>query len=317
MDLKFDFNHVMLLPRECVVESRGDTDVSAKLGKRTFRIPLMAANMPSIIDETIAIELAKRNYFYVMHRVDIDILQFVAKMKSLGLFTSIAIGIKKPFHDLIDKLHAEGLVPDYVTIDLANGHCQRTKLMIEHLRSKFGDETFIIAGNVATQEAVIDLESWGADATRVGLGPGYVCTTSPRTGFGSRGWQLSAIADCAKVAKKVIIADGGVRSSGDIAKAIHFGAHWVMSGLFFTGHKESPGEVVVENNVTYKTYYGNASAQCKQSNSRIEGRSTLIPVETSLYDKLIEVEEDLQSAVSFSGGTKLEDITKVDHVFIR
>jgi GMP reductase len=104
------------------------------------------------------------------------------------------------------------------------------KNMITYLQGKNSGSTFIIAGNVATPEAVIDLENWGADATKVGIGPGKVCITKLKTGFGTGGWQLSALKWCARVATKPIIADGGIREHGDIAKSIRFGATMVMIG---------------------------------------------------------------------------------------
>ena len=96
----------------------------------------------------------------------------------------------------------------------------------------------MIAGNVGTPEAVIDLENWGADATKVGIGPGKVCITKLKTGFGTGGWQLSALKWCARVATKPIIADGGIRHHGDIAKSVRFGAAMVMIGSLFAGHEE-------------------------------------------------------------------------------
>ena len=115
--------------------------------------------------------------------------------------------------------------------------------MIAHLKERL-PRAFVIAGNVATPEAVIDLENWGADATKVGVGPGKVCITKLKTGFGTGGWQLSALKWCARVASKPIVADGGIRSHGDIAKSVRFGASMVMIGSLFAGHVESPGRTV-------------------------------------------------------------------------
>uniref|UniRef100_A0A3B0MFV3 GMP reductase n=1 Tax=Theileria annulata TaxID=5874 RepID=A0A3B0MFV3_THEAN len=313
----YDFDNVMLLPRECIVMTRADCDVSAKLGKFTFKIPLMASNMPSIMNETIAVELAKRNYFYVMHRYGTNNLEFSRKMRSLGLFVSISVGVKEESYDVVTELKENNEVPDFITIDISHGHNQRVKGMIDHIRSCFGNKTFIIAGNVTTPEGIRDMESWGANAIKVGLGPGHACTTSPRTGFGSRGWQLSAVARCAKVATKaVIICDGGASNSGDIAKAINMGADWIMSGFLFSGTLESPGEIVVRDGVRCKSYYGSSSLVAKKVNHRIEGTEIFVPCEISLFDRLREIEEDLQSSVSFAGGNKLTDIRNAEHVFI-
>ncbi|EAN33607.1 IMP dehydrogenase / GMP reductase domain protein [Theileria parva strain Muguga] len=317
MQVTYDFDDMMLLPRECTVLSRADCDVSAKLGKFTFKIPLMASNMPTIMNETIAIELAKRNYFYVMHRFGINTFEFAHKMRSLGLYVSIAVGVKEESYKVVSDLKESNLVPEFITIDISHGHNPRVKGMIEHIRANFGNETFVIAGNVTTPQGIKDMEDWGADAIKVGLGPGHACTTSPRTGFGSRGWQLSAVAECAKYATRaVVICDGGVSKSGDIAKAIHMGADWIMSGYLFSGTIEAPGEVVVKDGVKYKPYYGSSSVVAKKVNHRIEGLELLVPCENSLFERLREIEEDLQSSVSFAGGNKLKDLRNVDHVLI-
>ncbi|CDR95763.1 GMP reductase, putative [Babesia bigemina] len=312
----FDFEDVMLVPRRGVLESRAMADVSAQLGKRRFRIPLMAANMPAIIDENIAIELAKRDYFYVMHRFNIDTVEFARRMRELELFVSVSIGVQPDSYKVVEELKAANLVPEYLTIDVAHGHVEAMRKMIAFVRSNFGSETFIIAGNVATAQGVRDLESWGADATKVGLGPGYVCSTSTRTGFGTRGWQLSAIQECARAARKVIIADGGCRMSGDIVKAIHMGADWVMSGYFYTGFVQTPGETQVKDGIKVKSYYGNASAVNKQSAHRVEGIEVFVPCGGSLYEKMVEIEQDLQSAVSFAGGVCINDVRNTEHVII-
>lgn len=113
--------------------------------------------------------------------------------------------------------------------------------MIQHIKKELPD-TFVIAGNVGTPEAVRELENAGADATKVGIGPGKVCITKVKTGFGTGGWQLAALRWCAKAARKPIIADGGIRTHGDIAKSIRFGASMIMIGSLFAGHIESPGK---------------------------------------------------------------------------
>jgi GMP reductase len=309
----FDYDNILLLPRKCRVESRSECDTSVTLGLRSFRLPVVPANMKTVVDETICIWLAQNGYFYVMHRFDLDNLGFVKTMKNQGLFASISLGVKKPDYDTVDQLAALGLVPEYVTIDIAHGHADSVKNMIAHLRAKL-PSTFIIAGNVATPEAVIDLENWGADATKVGVGPGKVCITKLKTGFGTGGWQLSALKWCARVATKPIIADGGIRDHGDIAKSIRFGASMVMIGALFAGHEESPGKTVEVDGTLFKEYYGSASDFNKGEYKHVEGKRILEPIKGKLADTLIEMEQDVQSSISYSGGKKLMDIRKVNYV---
>jgi GMP reductase len=311
----FDYDKVLLLPRKCRVESRSQCDASLEFGGRRFKLPVVPANMKTVIDERICLWMARNGYFYVMHRFDLDNLAFVRRMKEAGAFASISVGVKQADYETIDRLAAEGLVPEYITIDIAHGHADTVKNIIFHIKKKL-PASFVIAGNVGTPEAIIDLENWGADATKVGIGPGKVCITRMKTGFGTGGWQLSALKWCARVATKPIIADGGIREHGDIAKSIRFGATMVMVGSMLAGHEESPGSTVEVDGRLYKEYYGSASDFNKGEYKHVEGKRILEPVKGKLPETLREMEEDLQSSISYAGGTKLMDIRKVNYVIL-
>ena len=311
----FDYDNVLLLPRKCHVESRSECDSSVMLGHRSFRIPVVPANMKTVVDESIAEWLADNRYFYVMHRFDLDNVAFVQRMHDQGLYASISLGIKPVDHATVDRLAAEGLEPDYITIDIAHGHADSVQRMIAHIKDKL-PASFVIAGNVGTPEAVIDLENWGADATKVGIGPGKVCITKLKTGFGTGGWQLSAVKWCARVATKPIIADGGIREHGDIAKSIRFGATMVMVGSMLAGHEESPGQTVEVDGRRFKEYYGSASDFNKGEYKHVEGKRILEPIKGRLADTLREMQEDIQSSISYAGGTRLMDIRKVNYVIL-
>lgn len=311
----FDYDKVLLLPRKCRVQSRSECDPSIEFGGRKFKLPVVPANMKTVVDEKICLWLARNGYFYVMHRFDLDNVAFVRQMKAAGAFASISVGVKQADYEMVDQLAAAGLAPEYVTIDIAHGHADTVKNMIAHLKAKL-PSTFVIAGNVGTPEAIIDLENWGADATKVGIGPGKVCITRMKTGFGTGGWQLSALKWCARVASKPIIADGGIREHGDIAKSIRFGATMVMVGSMLAGHEESPGATVEVDGRLYKEYYGSASDFNKGEYKHVEGKRILEPVKGKLPDTLREMEEDLQSSISYAGGTKLADVRKVNYVIL-
>jgi GMP reductase len=311
----FDYDNVLLLPRKCRVESRSECDASAQLGERTFKLPVVPANMKTVVDEPISAWLATNGYFYVMHRFDIDNVAYAKRMRDKGLFVSISSGVKPADFAVIDRLAAEGVGADYITIDIAHGHAESVRKAIEHIKLKLPN-TFVIAGNVATPEAVIDLENWGADATKVGVGPGKVCITKLKTGFGTGGWQLSALKWCARVATKPIIADGGIRDHGDIAKSVRFGAAMVMIGSLFAGHEESPGKTVEVDGKLFKEYYGSASDFNKGEYKHVEGKRILEPIKGKLADTLREMREDVQSSISYAGGTRLADIRKVNYVIL-
>jgi GMP reductase len=311
----FDYDNILLLPRKCRVESRAECDTSVEFGNRRFTLPVVPSNMKTVVDEPISVALAQSNHFYVMHRFDLDAVAYARRMRDRGLFVSISSGVKPLDHAVIDRLAAGGVGADYITIDVAHGHAESVHKTIQHIKTRLPG-TFVIAGNVATPEAVIDLENWGADATKVGVGPGKVCITKLKTGFGTGGWQLSALKWCARVATKPIIADGGIRHHGDIAKSVRFGASMVMVGSLFAGHEESPGATVEVDGKRFKEYYGSASDYNKGEYKHVEGKRILEPIKGTLAETLREMHEDLQSSISYAGGRVLGDLKKVNYVVL-
>ncbi len=313
----FDYEDIQLVPNKCIVKSRSEIDTRIKFGPMTFNIPVVPANMQTVIDEKLAVWLAQNGYFYIMHRFDEDErLPFVRRMHDQGLFASISVGVKPKEHELIDELAAQNLVPEYITIDIAHGHSDTVIEMIKHIKQAMPG-VFVIAGNVGTPEGVRELENAGADATKVGIGPGKACITKLKTGFGTGGWQLAAVRLCAKAASKPIIADGGIRNNGDIAKSVRFGASMVMIGSMFAGHEETPGEVVEQDGQKYKVYYGSASQYQKGQYKNVEGKKLLVPYRGHISDTLREMQEDLQSSISYAGGKELMSLRKVDYVIVK
>ncbi|MEO5284402.1 GMP reductase [Limosilactobacillus sp. WILCCON 0053] len=313
----FDYDDIQLVPNKCIIKSRSEADTSVKFGPKTFKIPVVPANMESVIDEDLAIWLAQNDYYYVMHRFQPeDRADFVKRMHDRGLFASISVGIKDSEYDFIDQLKSERLVPEYITIDVAHGHSDYVIKMIRYIKQQL-PESFLTAGNVATPEAVRELENAGADATKVGVGPGKACITKLKTGFGTGGWQLAALRLCSKAASKPLIADGGIRHNGDIAKSVRFGASMVMIGSLLAGHQESPGHLITIDGKRYKQYWGSASEVQKGAYRNVEGKQMLVPFRGSIKDTLLEMQEDLQSSISYAGGRDLKSITKVDYVVVK
>ena len=313
----FDYEYNQLIPNKCVINSRSEADTTVELGGRRFKIPVVPANMATVINDEIAKWLATNDYFYIMHRFAPEPRRaFIETMHAAQLYASISVGVKSSEYDFIDDLAANQIVPEYITIDIAHGHADSVIAMIKHIKDVLPD-SFVIAGNVDTPAAVRDLENAGADATKVGVGPGKACITKVKTGFGTGGWQLAAVRWCAKAARKPIIADGGVRTNGDIAKSIRFGATMVMIGSMLAGHQESPGNILKIDGKTYKQYYGSASETQKGEHKNVEGKQMLVPYRGRLVDTLNEMQEDLQSSISYAGCRDLKAITKCDYVVVK
>ena len=252
-----------------------------------------------------------------MHRFDFDSFSFTKKMKKRNLISSISIGVKDNDFKLIDRFYKNSIYPDYITIDIAHGHSILMEKMIKYIRNKIKNKSFLICGNVASPDGVCDLEKWGADAVKIGIGPGKVCTTKLKTGFGTSEWHLSSLKWCSRTARKPLIIDGGLRNSGDIAKSIRFGATLCMVGSMLAGHQESPGKIITIGKSKYKEYYGSSSEKNKKIIEFIEGKNELVKIKkNSLLKTLKYIEEDLQSAISYAGGTTLESLKKVDYIII-
>ena len=313
----FDYEDIQLIPNKCIVKSRSECDTTVQFGKYSFKMPVVPANMQTIVDEDLSMWLAENGYFYVMHRFEEEKREaFIEKMHAANQFASISVGVKDSEYTFIEHLKNIDLIPEYITIDIAHGHSDQVIAMIKHIKQHI-PEAFVIAGNVGTPEGVRELENAGADATKVGIGPGKVCITKLKTGFGTGGWQLSALNWCAKAARKPVIADGGIRDHGDIAKSIRFGATMCMIGSLFAGHEESPGSTIEIDGERYKEYYGSASEYQKGERKNVEGKKILIQHKGNIEDTLNEIRQDLQSSISYAGGRDLESIRKVDYVIVK
>jgi GMP reductase len=327
MNTYFDYKDINLIPKKCIVNSRSECDTTVQLGNFKFELPIVPANMESVINEELAIELAKNNYFYVMHRFNNNIFDFVKKMKADDLYTSISIGVNQESYNLINKFVHTKIVPNYITIDIAHGHSNQMERMLKYIKSQpeFYD-TYIIAGNVSTIEAVQDLCDWGANAIKVGIGPGSACTTYNNTGFGSRDIQLSIVKECCDFIKenklKVdIIADGGITQVCDVAKSLVMGAKIIMIGGMLTGFKESPARIVSSlDGKIYQEFYGSASEHSKASDGNkktknIEGTIKLVPFKNkSIFDFMSEIKQALQSSISYGGGKDLSCLQNVKFI---
>jgi GMP reductase len=311
------YSDVVLIPKYSELSSRSLADTSVKLGKHTFKTPVMPSNMKCTIDNNTARILSTNGYFYIMHRFDYATLGHIKIANEENWpIVSVSVGVEDGDRAVFDDIFDKGYRVDFITVDIAHGHHLKMKQMLEYLQKfRVMRNTLIIAGNVTTSEAAYDLVKWGADVVKVGIGQGYVCTTKDKTGF-----TMPMFSCVNKMPVHIpIIADGGIRCNGDIAKALVAGASMVMCGSMFAKLIDSPSASYKDQHTgeTLKEYYGSASFYNKGYNKNIEGRRELVEAEQRTYlEKMQEIYEDLQSAISYAGGTSLESLREVKHYTI-
>ena len=315
------YEDIALIPKLGVLPSRSDADVSLNFFGKKFKIPVVPANMKSVINERLSKWMSEEDLFYIMHRFDVDIFNFVQTANLENWKTiSISVGVKNEDKKIIEKIADSNLRLDFVTIDIAHGHSLLMKDMISFIKSKI-PSSIIIAGNVASYYSILDLAEWGADCVKVGVGQGSPCSTKDKTGFTAP--MFTCVKECAKFnvseafREIPIIADGGIKCNGDVAKSIVAGATLAMAGSLFSRCSDSPAESVSVGGSIKKRYFGSASEYNKKEKKHIEGFSRDISCNGMSYkDKVIEIEEDLRSAVSYSGGRDLSSLKSTEYILV-
>ena len=319
MDISLHYENIFLKPNFNSVQTRSEIDTDVMFCGKTFALPVVPANMRCCVDYDVCKMLDFANYFYIMHRFDVDIIKFVEDTNDkawMGEFKtiSISVGIQSKDASIINELANRHLRVDFITIDVAHGHHSKVADQIKRIKQSLPG-TKIIAGNVASFQGVEYLHNMGADVVKVGIGGGYACTTKDKTGFTYP--MFSCIMECAKDRDIPVIADGGVRCNGDIAKALVAGASMVMCGSIFAACSDSPAPLVRDaSGRRFKQYFGSASAHNKIEKKNIEGTMKLMDTDSFTYlEKLQEIKQDLQSAISYAGGCNLGalNLNKVSH----
>lgn len=286
------FDDVLIQPRLGIVDSRDDVSLTTFIGGYKLDIPVMSSPMQTVTESRLARALASLGGLGVIHRFmtagDQDI-----HSRNAGYPNAIAIGLK----DGLERISR--CAPYIAVLDVAHAHSNKAIGFIKEVKQQFPD-VVLIAGSVATREGARDLLYAGADALRVGIGPGHACSTRIQTGCGVP--QLSAIMDCAEVAqefgpRRSIIADGGIRTSGDIVKALAAGADCVMIGRLFAGADEAPlpGE-----------YFGQASA--KALSNYVEGVAGTVEMTGPIADTIETLMAGVRSGISYAGADSIKSL---------
>jgi IMP dehydrogenase len=307
------FDDVLIIPRKSEVKSRRDPSLRTKLTKTKFiETPVISANMDTVTEAKMAIAMFEMGGLGILHRFmnTEQQVEQVALVKAAGAqIISASIGVNGDYKERAAALVKAGV--NLMTIDIAHGH---SLLMMDTL--KWLKDTFpgleVIAGNLATPDAAVDLIEAGADCIKVGIGPGSMCTTRIITGAGVP--QLTAVALCAEAAESYgvpVIADGGIRTSGDMVKAFAAGANIIMLGSMLSGTIETPGDIVNGR----KQYRGMASKKAQVSwrgdmpqGMAPEGESTFVNVKGHVTDVIHELCGGIRSGMSYVNATTIEEI---------
>ena len=242
------YDDVLLEPQYSDIRSRIEIDISTDLGKDLrLHLPIISSPMDTISETQMAIALSQEGAISVIHRYNTIAQQarMVSMAKDLAsteeIKTGAAIGITGDYLERAQVLHAIGV--DFLCLDVAHGHHVLMQEALAAIRREIGEDIHLMAGNVATLEGINSLADWGADSVRCNIGGGSICSTRIQTGHGIPG--LQTIIQCAKTDRNVkIIADGGIRNSGDIVKALAAGADAVMCGSLLSGTTETPGKII-------------------------------------------------------------------------
>lgn len=314
------FDDVLLVPGYNGIRSRQAVNTEVSMGNLRLQIPIISANMDTVTGFAMASEMSRLGGMGIIHRfmsIEDNVKEFLLA-KNQGAPVGVSIGVSEEGMQRAEALiHAGAQV---ICVDVAHGHSKMMNQTIRRLKEKYKDNICIIAGNVATYAGADYLAAAGADIIKVGIGPGSVCTTRIKTGFGVP--QLSAIFDCKKV-DRPLIADGGIRFPGDAVKALAAGASCVMLGGMLAGTDETPGEQHEigrhpDGSARYvKVFRGMASKEAQEDFmgamadwKTAEGVSLEVPVKGPVMRIISDMMGGLRSGMTYCGALTLKELQR-------
>ena len=309
------YNDMLLVPQYSDIKSRSEVDIGSALDGPyayvSLRLPIIASPMDTISEEEMGVAMWQEGGLAVVHRYNtidrqLDIMDQIIVGSQCN--AAAAIGTSGDYLERATALYDVGT--RILCVDVAHGHHILMKEALHELRDCFGDSVHIMAGNVATLEGYNDLVDWGADSVRCNIGGGSICSTRIQTGHGVPG--LHTIIECARSDRNApIIADGGIRNSGDIVKALAAGADFVMLGSLLAGTDETPGDIITTHEGKFKSYRGMASkdaqVEWRGKTASLEGIATTVPCKGPVDDILEELERGIRSGLSYSGARTLRE----------
>jgi len=307
------YDDVLLVPQYSDIKSRKEVDISSDLDEDlTFDLPIISSPMDTVTESEMAYAISKMGGLGIIHRYNSIEEQagMVAEVVGAGVeVVGAAIGVSDDYFERAQTLVENGA--KVICVDVAHGHHVLMKNALGTLRQTFDDNVHIMAGNVATLKGINALADWGAQSIRCNIGGGSICSTRIQTGHGMPG--LQTLFDCARTGHDVaIIADGGIRTSGDIVKALAAGADFVMLGSLLAGTLQSPGDIVTTPEGLKKRYRGMASKDAQMDwrgrYSSNEGVSTFIKYKGEVKDVLQDLRGGIVSGFSYSGARNLTSL---------
>ena len=318
------FDDILMVPQYSEVVSRSTVDLKMPIGGNiVLDLPVVASPMDTVCEKDMAIAIAESGGIGIIHRFmsaknQIRIVEEVYNYNDLNLPVGAALS-STFIEEHVEKLVSAGA--SMLLIDTANGHSKMAIDAVVRLKNIVGDSVHVMAGNVSTIEGYIALDVAGADSVRVGIGGGSMCTTRIVSGHGIP--TLSSIINIREAKDKFnlnagIIADGGIRTSGDIIKAFAAGADAVMLGSMLAGTEEAPGDLYFEGDKKFKSFRGMASKEANKDKdiAVAEGISTRIPYKGSVKNVIKDIRGGIGSGCSYSGVDFLHDLYK-DSMYIR
>ena len=309
------YDDILLVPQYSDIKSRKEIDISSSLDSNIkLKIPIISSPMDTVTETEMAIAMDTVGGLGIVHRYNSIEEQVAMIAVQNGGYKAAAIGVSYDFKARADALVRAGI--DVLCLDVAHGHHILMERALKSLKDSYGKDVHLMAGNVATLEGFNDLADWGADSVRCGIGGGSICSTRIQTGHGVPG--LETIFQCAQSDRDAkIIADGGIKNSGDIVKALALGADFVMLGSLLAGTTETPGEILTYTGGNkYKAYRGMASKKAQEiwrgRAGTPEGVETVVPYRGSVKNVINDLCGGLRSGLSYSGAKTIKQFrTKV------
>jgi len=304
------YDDVSLIPTKVSrVKSRTETSTQCSFLNVKLELPVISSPMDTVTGLEMARELSRLGCLGILNRFDSSLDELLNNKDDNGLVKAVSIALNTPMGK-IEKLVERNYI---LCIDTANANNAAVLKKTEEIKNKFSPK--IIVGNIAHGATLKQLEDAGADAVRVGIGSGSVCTTSVQTGIGIG--QISSLLSVyfAKQKEKLnikIIADGGIKHAGDVAKALALGADVVMVGRMFAGTREAPGEVIRYQGQLWKKYRGSASFGVKMRNEFIEGEETMVPYKGAVKNVVDNISDGLRSTMSYMDCFTIDELRSVD-----